>query len=255
MSLHKSDGIILRRDRSGESSLLVELFLRGEGKTRLVAKGARKPGAGMSGKLEQFSEVELTYYRKSDDSLGYISDINQVRENSALGGDIRRLSYASTVVEIIENLVYSGAQEARLFDLLRGTFYMMNYCPPGKLEFFLLVFMLKALDIIGLSPQLDVCIKTGKEITGEEVFFSVEEGGIIDKEMTRDEGKYLKLDQGIIKVLKEARKSDIDKMKGLNFSEKQKSVIKDMLFSFMSYHTEGKASFKSLDFLSKIANY
>jgi DNA repair protein RecO (recombination protein O) len=256
MTLHRSDAIILKRDRSGESSLLLEVFLKNQGRSILLAKGARKPGSSMVGKLEPFSEVELLYYRKNDESLGVISQVEQKRSNNELSGDIRRLSYASAVVEALKGMVYRGEEEQEaMYDLLAGTFYMLNYALPRKLEFFFLVFLLKSLDLIGLSPQFEHCVKSGKPIEGDEILFSVDLGGVISKTEAPPENHYFKLDRGIINSVKKARESDIDKLKGLAFTEKQSAVIKDLLFSFLSYHTEGKPGFNSLNFLSKLANY
>ncbi len=256
MTLHRSDAIILKRDRSGESSLMVECFMQSEGRSTLLAKGARKPGSSMVGKLEPFSEVELLYYRKNDESLGVISQVEQKRSNNDLSGDIRRLSYASAVVEALKNIAYPGEEQENMYRLVSGTFYMLNYAAPKKLEFFFLVFLLKSLDLIGLSPQFDQCVKSGKPIEEEEeILFSVEQGGVVSKEMASSENSYFKLDRGIVNAIRKAREADIDKLKGLTFTEKQNAVIKDLLFSFLSYHTDGKPSFNSLNFLSKLANY
>jgi DNA repair protein RecO (recombination protein O) len=255
MTLHKADAIILKRDRSGESSLLVELLLINNGKLNMLAKGARNPSSVMVGRLEPFSEVEILYYQKTDESLAVISQVTQKNVNSDLSSDIRRLSYASAVVELVKGIVPTGIEQGSMFRLVASTLYMLNYCMPRKLEFFFLVFMLKALDLMGLSPQLETCVKTGEQIESEEILFSVEGGGIISKSACSPDESYFKLDMGIINALKKSRESDIDKLKGLNFTDKQKTVIKDLLFSFLSYHTDGKPSFNSLNFLTKLANF
>jgi len=255
MTLHKSDAIILKRDRSGESSLLVQAFLKHAGRQNMLANGARKPGSTLVGKLEPYSEVQVMYYQKNDESLATISQISQLRTNADLSGDIRRLSYATAVVEAIENMIFPDSEQEHLYNLITSTFYMMNYASSKKLEFYFLVFLLKSLDLLGLSPQFDTCVKTGQPIESEEVFFGVEEGGIISREYAGSGSGYFKLDQGILKAVRAARQNSIDKLKGLNFSDKQKEVIKDLLFSFLNYHTDSKPSFNSLDFLSKLANF
>jgi DNA repair protein RecO (recombination protein O) len=265
MTLHKTDAIILKRDRQGETSLLVDAFLASDGRTRLLAKGARNPDSVLVGKLEQFSEVELMFYRKNDDNLGVISQVNQIRGNSDLSGDIRRLSYASAVVEALESVVLPGEKQKQVFELVRQTFYMLNYCQPRKLEFYFLAFLFKSLDLLGLSPELERCVKSGQPIETDEVLFSVEKGGVMAHEQADSQTQakawgtpgfslgYLKLDRGIIRSLQDIRKSSIDKLKGLNFSDKQKDVVRDMLLSFFSYHTGSKPDFNSLSFLSKLA--
>jgi DNA repair protein RecO (recombination protein O) len=254
MTLHRTDAIILKRDRQGETSLLVDAFLASDGRTRLLAKGARKPGSTMVGKLEPFAEVELLYYRKNEDNLGVISQVNQFRNNNDLGGDIRRLSYASAVVEALEGMTLPGEKQKQVYELVKKTFYMLNYCQPRKLDFYFLAFLLKLLDLLGLAPELVNCVKSGTELTSGEVLFSVEEGGVIADDKTDPQRGYLKLDRGLLRVMGDVRNAEIDKLKNLNLSDKQKNVFRDLMFSFVSYHTEGKPSFNSLNFLSRIGN-
>jgi len=255
MTLHKHDAIVLKRDRSGDSSLLVDLFLRDGGKVKMLAKGARNPGSVMVGKLEPFDEVEVVFYRKNDESLSIISQINQKHSNPDLTADIRRLSYASAVVEALNNMVYADEKHEKIYQLVSGTFYMLNYAQPRKLEFYFLVFLIKAMDLIGISPQFDKSARSGNPIEDEEILFSVPDGGVIGKAEADPQGAYFRLDRGIVKAIQKCREADIDKLKGLNFSDKQKDIIKDLLLSFLNYHTDGKPSFNSLNFLSKLASF
>jgi len=250
MTLHKSDGLVLKRDRLGESSLLVELLLKDGGKTNLVAKGARRPESVLVGKLEPFSEVQVLYYRQADENLGVISQVEELRSNHKLSADLLRLSSASAVVEAIENMIIPPEEAGRFFDLAVRTLYFMNYAQPKKLEPLFLFFLLKALVLLGFAPRLETA--DGNKAEEAEILFSVEEGGVIARGNADPNGKYLRLDRGMLTILQTARQTEIEKLKNLVLTKKQAEVLKDLLLAFLSFHTGGKAAFNSLDLLSKL---
>jgi DNA repair protein RecO (recombination protein O) len=153
MSLHKTDAVILRNSRSGESSLLVYCYLKDGGRMNLLAKGARNPKSAMVGKLEQFGHVELLYYQSDPEKLGIISQAEVIRNNQGISGDIRRLSYASAVVEALEALTPQGESNEEVFTLIQNALYELNYCHGSKYDFYFSAFLLKLLSISGFRPE------------------------------------------------------------------------------------------------------
>jgi DNA repair protein RecO (recombination protein O) len=253
MSLHKTDAIILRNSRSGESSLLVYGYLKEGGRVNLLAKGARNPKSVMVGKLEPFSEVELLYYRSSDEKLGVVSQAELGRSFWELSGDIRRLSYASATVESLEAVVPQGESNEQVYSLLQKTLYQLNYCHGSKLDLYFAAYLLKLLSIAGFHPELRRCVKTGIDLTGDDqVYFSAEQGGVISRNAADPEGRYFKLNKGVRKVLELLLATDIDKIGGVSLSAGQKRLVRVLLMRFLAARTERAPALTSLDFLDRI---
>jgi DNA repair protein RecO (recombination protein O) len=253
MSLFKSDGIILRYSRSGESSLLVYVFLRDGGRENLLAKGARNPKSALVGKLEPFSVAEVLYYRSDPEKLGVVSQVEPIRTFPDLGNDIKRLSYASALVEAIESLVPRSETNHEVYDLLNDTLYQINYCHGSKLEFFLSAFVLKLLSLSGFHPEFSSCIKTGVDLSDADVaYFSPEDGGLVSPDAATANGKYYKLNKGTRKALNAILTTEISNLGGMNFSNDQKKLVRALLLKFLAVHTERPPAFTSLDFLARI---
>jgi len=253
MSLHKSDAIILRTAKSGESSLLVHTYLKENGRTNLLAKGVRNPKSKMVGKFGQFAVVELLYYRSDLEKLGVVSQVDTIRNHTELGSHMRRLSYASAVIEILESLTPQDEPNAEIYDLLRHVLYQMNYSHGSKLEFLFLAFLLKLLSISGYHPEFNTCVRTGTDLTNEpEVLFSAADGGVVDRSAADNGGTFYKLDLGTRKVLNLILDSDIDKLNNINFSRNQKDPVKAMLLKFLAVQTDTSPRLSSLEFLDKI---
>lgn len=253
MSLNKTDAIILRSSRSGESSLLVHVFTKDGGRENLLAKGARNPKSVLVGKLEQFSLAEILFYRSDAEKLGVVSQVDLIRAHPEISEDIRRLSYASALIEIIESLVPWGEANQDIFKLFTDSLYQMNYCHGSKYDFYFSAFLLKILGISGYYPEFSRCIKTGEDLSEiYEALFSAEAGGLVSHDAANSQERYFKLNKGTRKVLIAIQSTDMDKLGNLNFSQGQKKLVRALLMKFLAVHIEKPPVFSSLEFLEKI---
>ncbi len=253
MSLFKTDAVILRSSRSGESSLLVHVYMKDGGRDNLLAKGARNPKSVLVGKLEPFSLVEILFYRSDAERLGVVSQADIIRTYPNISNDIRRLSYASALIEILESLVPRAESNQDIFRLFTDSLYQMNYCHGSKYDFYFSAFLLKLLGISGYYPEFNRCIKTGVDLSEvDETLFSAEAGGLVSHDAANDQEKYFKLNKGTRKVLSAIQSTDMDKLGNLNFSQDQKKLVRALLMKFLAVHIEKPPAFSSLEFLEKI---
>ncbi len=253
MSLFKTEAIILSNARSGESSLLVHCYMKDGGLNNLLAKGARNPKSVMVGKLEPFSLVEILFYRSDAEKLGVVSQVDLIRAYPEISEDIKRLSYASSLVEILESLVSGSESNPEIFRLFTDSLYQMNYCHGSKYDFYFSAFLLKLLDLSGYSPEFSRCVRTGEDLSDvDEVLFSAEAGGLVSHDAADGQEKYFKLNKGTRKVLSAIQSTDMDKLGSLNFSQGQKKLVRALLMKFLAVHIEKPPAFSSLEFLEKI---
>ena len=98
------NGILLRRIRFSETSLILVWFTDLHGKTKTMAKGALRPNSPFTGKLDLFFHCELllTLSRKSE-----IHGLREVSIKSAFGGirtNYLKTSTAAYFVELIDSV-------------------------------------------------------------------------------------------------------------------------------------------------------
>jgi DNA repair protein RecO (recombination protein O) len=254
MSLYKSDAVILKNARSGESSLLVYAYLKDGGRQSLLAKGARNPKSAMVGRLEPFTVTEIMYYRSDPEKLGMISQVEVIRNHPQLSEDLRRLSHASAVVESLESIITQSESNRQIFELLRSVLYQLNYCHGSRLEFYFAAFLLQLLSLSGFRPEFRTCVRTGADLSEqEEVLFSAEAGGVISPEAADPDSRYYRLNKGVRRALTLILDSDINKLSGVNFSAEQRKLVRALLLKYLAVHTESSPKLASLDFLDKLA--
>ena len=61
---YRTEAVVIRRSDFGEADRLLTLFSADRGKTRAIAKGARKPQSRKTGHVEPVSYTHLDVYKR-----------------------------------------------------------------------------------------------------------------------------------------------------------------------------------------------
>ena len=97
---YRDQGLVLRTHKLGETDRIVTLLLQGRGKVRAVAKGVRRPGSRIGGRLEPFSHVDLELHEGR--SLDVVRQVEILDANDTLRADDRLHAAASVMVELVD---------------------------------------------------------------------------------------------------------------------------------------------------------
>jgi len=178
MATYALRALVLKKTKLGEIDVIVSL-LSDEGKhVRAVAKGMRKPGSRIGGRLEPYGVVDLLV--RSGRSLDTIVEVEAVRTRATIYAEYSRSVTASVVVDVIDKLSVEGQVEPRIFGLADATLEVLEDAPAKKLQIILVGFLVKAMAMHGCRPVFDRCACCSKP-TGHGVSrrFSLSEGGTI----------------------------------------------------------------------------
>lgn len=74
--MEQSRAILLRRYRYSENSLVVVWFTERHGKVKTAVRGATKPGGPFAGRLELFTEVEITFKPQKSGDLYTLTEVS-----------------------------------------------------------------------------------------------------------------------------------------------------------------------------------
>jgi DNA repair protein RecO (recombination protein O) len=124
-------GVLLRRIRFSDTSLIITWFTDARGKIKTIAKGALRPKSPFIGKLDLFFNCDLLL------SLARKSEIHTLREVSILNtfDGIRRnyvnTAVASYFVELIEEVTEPDHPVPEIYNLLLRAFGYLDSSAPG----------------------------------------------------------------------------------------------------------------------------
>jgi DNA repair protein RecO (recombination protein O) len=170
------DAVVLRHSDYGEADRLLTLFTRQLGKTRAVAKGARKIASRKAGHIEPFTHVKLQLAQGRD--MFIVTQADTVDAYLSLRDDLALTALASYVLELLDRFSYEDQTEnLALFRLLTDTLSRL----ASHADAWLVVryYEMRLLDHVGFRPQLFECANCGRTVQPEDQFFSFSAGGVI----------------------------------------------------------------------------
>lgn len=145
---------------------------------RVVAKGARKPGARISGKAELLNVNRLLLAKGKN--LDIITQCESIESFANLRHDLARLTYALYYAELTQVFGQGLTEESeRYFDKLCLSLGLM--AASGRDPALLcLEFEFALLDMLGIKPELNFCVGCRTPLTESNLTaFNHELGGLV----------------------------------------------------------------------------
>lgn len=176
----KERAIVLAKTKLKESDLIIRMVNEDGSLIEAVAKGARKPNATNSARLELLNEVEVLLAEGKN--LDIVQDVRLIGSPKSIGPDPIRAAAAAQVTEFTVKTVQRDLEVERLFDLISTAIGAIGSCRIRSIPAVVAAFLLKATSIMGFRPSLARCPVCGNEILfeeGESLRYSASNGGVI----------------------------------------------------------------------------
>ncbi|MCH7619444.1 MAG: DNA repair protein RecO [Candidatus Marinimicrobia bacterium] len=167
MPILKSEGVVLRRIKYSETSLIVTFYTKDQGKISLIAKGARNPKSKFVGALEPATYASIVYYHKDSRDLQLLSEIEILQSNSSIIENLRKSAVAMAILNLVDSTLTEVEPNEDVYGLLVNTLSALN---SEKQDVALLwYFEIQLLKMIGF--EIDVHnpegVKTQSRLKGE----------------------------------------------------------------------------------------
>ncbi|MCH8272836.1 MAG: DNA repair protein RecO [Candidatus Marinimicrobia bacterium] len=225
MPIQKAEGIILRRIKYSETSLIVTLYTREYGKIGLIAKGARNPKSKFVGSLEPASCVSIIYYHKEGRDLQMLSEVDSMRSNSSIINSIRKIAVAFAIVNLIDSVVTESESNEDIFDLLKESLLALN------------------------DREIDIPILWYFEIN-----LLRQIGFEIDVDNPEGIGKGERLKGEALELFEQLEDIDLSEMKAEQFTRGTFKKINRFFEKYFEYHIEGMKQTKALSFVKELVH-
>ena len=150
----KKNGLVIQEKDLGENDKLLTILTERYGKVFVVAKGAKSVRNRHMASCQLFSYA--TFGLRKRGNYYYIVDSDLIESYYDIRTDITKLSLASFVCDVINDVVQEGNNEDAILKLALNTFFAIakNLKP---LEFIRAAFELRIATESGFAPNLDTC--------------------------------------------------------------------------------------------------
>ena len=171
----RHEAVVLRHSDWGEADRILVLYTREAGKTRAIAKGARKIRSRKAGHLEPFTRVNLFMARGRD--MPIITQAETVDAYLPMREDLLRTGYAAYVVELVDRFTYEESENPALYSLLVESLERISAEESAWLA--VRYYEMHLLDLLGYRPELFHCVVCREAILAQDQFFSALAGGVV----------------------------------------------------------------------------
>jgi DNA repair protein RecO (recombination protein O) len=124
--METTTGILLRKRKLSDTSLIVSWCTDSLGCIQTVAKGARRAKSLFAGKLDLFFEAEIQIARSRKSSLHTLTEVALRNPFAGIRRNYVRTQTAAYFVELIELCTERDQHEPELFTLLRRAFTYLD---------------------------------------------------------------------------------------------------------------------------------
>jgi DNA repair protein RecO (recombination protein O) len=150
-----------------ETSQTVSLFTREHGVVRGVAKGSKRERAPFSGGLELMDRGEVLAITKPSGAMATITAWDLRRPCPGVRRSLARWHAGLHLIDLVHHAVRDADPHPLLFDALDRALERVGGAEPGPPESvtaIVVAFQWTLLDEIGLRPELDLDVRTGRPI-------------------------------------------------------------------------------------------
>lgn len=163
----RTDAVVLRSMRYGETSRIVTLYTRERGKVAVLARGARTVKSRFGSTLEPLSLVEALVSMRPTRTLQTLREASH-RVRLRLTDDLDKISAGLRIAELTNALTEDEEVHPRLFDLVASTLVGLDTLDPAAGErpsAALLYFELRLAHLIGFTPRFtrDAVLEVGDD--------------------------------------------------------------------------------------------
>lgn len=221
------EGFVLKKSEYGEADLIVTFFTREKGKTRALARQAKKSRKRFGGRLELFNHLKLSI-TFNENKFNIVNEVNIIKSFSGVMNNLETFMTAIFILEHAEILTTENEPNELLFLSIKEA--LISVQRNERLLQNLLSFQLAALSASGYEPVIE------SSQDREFVYLDISKGKSVSGKPGNGKKNIYKLFTDIINI---PEKMDIFLGKVLN-------NIK-VLTKYIEYHTEKK--FKTSKFL------
>lgn len=249
MPLKKTEAIILKSQRQGETSKILTLYTRAFGKLTVIAKGARSVRSKFGGSLEPLNYISIVFYEKETREIQLLSQADIIESFAGIKQSVEITALAMGVCELVNNLEIGTEPNPGLFKLHLEALKAINKNenPMNALR----AFQIKLLSILGIEPNFTTCSKCQNQRQGA-VAFDITHGSFFCETCSQNQTGGMILSADSFNALRSFQRDSLASLNGLLTSVISQQQVDGFISAYLKYHVEGLRDLKSMKFLKKL---
>ena len=229
--------LVLRVVEFGEADLIVHLLTPTRGRVTAMAKHARKSVRRFPGSLDLFNQLEVKIHPRRRGGMPLLDRARLVDPFLALRDDPVRYGLACYVMELLARLAPEEGVGPEMREIFAFALEALEALEHGHPDARMRVLVeLRALDALGMRPELRHCVRCGREATGASVHFHVADGGVVCRACAGSEELPLKAHLGTLRCLEQGLLFPLSELSRLSLSGASLAEAQEIVARFQRFH-------------------
>jgi DNA repair protein RecO len=142
-----------------------------------IAKGVRRPKSPFGAALETLSEGVAQLYHKETRELQILAAFDVIQLRRGLAGNVGRFAGAAALSEVMLKMAPPAPLPTAYEALILGLDALAS-ATPEQVDAVATRWLWLLVGVLGFAPELNVCVRDGKDVSGT-IAFSAAEGGVL----------------------------------------------------------------------------
>jgi DNA repair protein RecO (recombination protein O) len=236
-----TDAIILNSRKYGETSKLLNVFTRNNGKIMAIAKGARSRKNKFASSLDPLSYSKVTIYQKSQRDLQLLTGAELIEPLRKIHESYNHLSIGLMLAESVDMALAREEENIELFDLFLAALRALNQTHENSFGIFAL-FQLELTKLLGFEINLEI-----KNINHFDKSYFLLDRGAFSEARPGSMTYAFTADLDFFHAIHDIADCTFANIHKIELNDRQKQQIYNFFIRYFSYHMEKRYTFKSFD--------
>jgi DNA repair protein RecO (recombination protein O) len=239
--LVKTEGIVFKAIKFGESSLILEIFTKEHGIQSFIINGVRKPNSKIPPSiLAPMQHLQMVvYFNGTNPQLHRIKEAHSIIAFHGIHSNFIKTSIALFILECSKKTIRESGSQPEMFAFLVDTFDRLN-SQNGMLTFFPLLFLVQWTKFLGIWPY-------GKW-SEETPYFNLVKGTF----QNSPDSHYAYLESLETKLLSMLMESNFSSLHLLEYPKESRKILLEKILDYYKIHIEGMKEVTSHKILESI---
>lgn len=249
-----TDVINLKSYNLSESDKIVVMYSKEHGLIKGVAKGVKKPKSKLGARMDSLVANKVMLYKgRNLDTICQAEALNTFKETRQ---DLDKLVYSSYISEIVSIFgVEDDPSSKEVYELFYKALDKISKAETKKdVMVAVIKFQLKMMLIVGFGLEFDSCLCCREEILNEDMYFSVQMGGVVCAECNETLGVKLKLHHKMRDFLQAMMQFDFNYES--DYDKKATNKVCDVCFNLLNEYIQSRTDkkIKALSVMNETLN-
>ncbi len=222
-------GLILRETGYKEADVMLTVLTECGGKLSVLARGAKRKSSRVSAAVQHLTYSEFTLYESSGRYT--LNEAEPIEMFFGVRNDIVKLALGSYFAEVLEQAADSESINPELLRLGLNALYALSNTEISHKQI-KAVFELKAAELSGYAPNIDVCGVCG----GNEGIssFDIRNGRVVC--VRCDGNAYRRIDGNVLAAMRHIMCEDVRRIFSFSIGEKSLDMLSRISEEYLSVH-------------------